>query len=111
MAKDESVKFRVESEIRKLIDDAAADEVRTRSNWLRKVIKDKLREEGYLPRFRCKNCGAEYPAQTWNEALIGQTGNEDIVPIEEDHQAGPWYCPNCSIGLEETEAVEVEPVE
>ena len=50
-----------------------------------------------MKKYKCKECGAEFEGDYWNDTLRGQVGIEDFVPIEEAEPKTQvdWRCPAC----------------
>lgn len=50
MAKTHPLGFRVDPEVKEALEKAAKDDVRSVSSLIEKILKDWLRENGYLPK-------------------------------------------------------------
>ena len=56
--------------------------------------------------FKCKKCGFVGPAKYWNETLEGQVmGDDEFMPIEQEHEGLIWKCPGC---MSDSEVEEVK---
>ena len=57
-----------------------------------------------MSKFKCKKCGAIFSSDYWNETLECQVmGNDEFMPIEEEHEGLIWKCPGCmkNVSVEE----------